>query len=174
MGICREGLFSQMSSPNLAFRKKRLIPALRWEDGVEGVWAAGRNGSEATRNSHQPSVSIWMLCFMLMPTCSLSGLNITDFAGVFPQWGLVRRKWDLFHHKTSATLSSLTVLPDLQAYFYVNRGRVCAQESIAWGLYVSRLKAMSRLSSFGTACRVGSLQQWAELAPNTREISYWC
>lgn len=51
---------------------------------MEGVRAAGGNGSKGIRNSHKSSVSVWMLHYMLMPTCLLSGPNITDFVGVSP------------------------------------------------------------------------------------------
>lgn len=70
--------------------KRRLIPALQWENGVEGAGTAGGNGSKGMRNSHKSSVTIWMLHFMPMPTCSLSGPNITDFVGVSP----MRLCWD--------------------------------------------------------------------------------
>lgn len=74
----------------------------------------------------------------------------------FPQWGLARRKWDLFsltmcplfNHKTSQQfILPYTTPSGLHArHFCVNRVSFCAQESITWGLHVSSLKAMSRLS----------------------------
>lgn len=62
---------------------------------MEGVWAAGGNGSKGIRSSHKSSVSVWMLRFMLMPTCSLAEPNITDFVGVSPV-GLGQEKMEPF------------------------------------------------------------------------------
>ena len=70
-----------------------------------GVQAAGGNGSKGVRNSHKSSVSAWMLHFMLMPTCSLSGPNITDFVGVSPMSLGQEKRGPFFFNCVSAFLS---------------------------------------------------------------------
>lgn len=106
---------------------------------MEGAGTAGGNGSEGMRNSHKSSVTIWMLHFMLMPTGSLSGPNITDFVGVFP----MRLGWDKmgpFFFSCVSTSSSQNVTgthsfpcapPASQAHKHscVNRMSFCAQKS---------------------------------------------
>lgn len=75
---------------------------------MEGFWAAGGNGSKGIRNSHKSSVSVWMLHFMLMPTCLLSGPSITDFVGVSPI-RLGKEKMGPFFFNCVSTFSSQNI-----------------------------------------------------------------
>lgn len=169
-----------MSPPGSVLRKKKDNLC---SPGVNGVWAARGYGNKCNRNSYKSSMSVWMLHFMLMPTRSRFGPNITDFVGFSPA-RLGHEKLEPFSFSSVSTFSitkhhsksDSPPLPKLCTceHFQDNRASFCAQENIIWGLHVSSSKATPRPRYFCPKHRAGSLQKYSELVPNIREASCCC
>lgn len=90
-----------MSPPGSLLRKKKDDLC---SPGVNGVWAARGYGNKCNRNSYKSSMSVWMLHFMLTPTRSCFGPNITDFVGFSPA-RLGHEKMEPFSFRSVSTFS---------------------------------------------------------------------
>lgn len=152
-----------MSPPGSVLRKKKDNLC---SPGVNGVWAARGYGNKCNRNSYKSSMSVWMLHFMLMPTRSRFGPNITDFVGFSPA-RLGHEKMEPFSFSSVSTFSitkhhnksDSPPLPPPPNFAHVNISKLTEQVSV-----------LKKTSFEACMCPAQKLRQDQDLsAPNTEQ-----